>query len=245
MRASWQPRTPSKLSDSIHHQLNMYALAASAAGVGVLALTLPAEGKVVYTRAFLHVDYNHRVLLDLTNNGTANFSFSAWFGGSVYSSIGAVNVQPLGGPGNAVALTEHREEYSSAGALHSGAKIDAARRWSPYYYDPVLVGGWRQSGGVTGKFHPPDQHYVGLQFIINGKTHYGWARFSGIRFRRRKEIGLKVWGDVTGYAYETIPNKPIIAGQEHGENDATLGRLAQGAPGLSAWRQSQPTVDTH
>jgi hypothetical protein len=225
-------RVPSQLSKSLHKRLSAYTLAAGAAGVGVLALAQPAEARIVYTRALLHVDYNHGVLLDLTNDGTNNFSFSARFDGSVSSSIGEVNVRPLG-PGNAVALTEHREEYSSAGALHLGAKIDAARRWNPHYYDAVLVGGWRPSGGDIGKFHPPHQHYLGLRFKIHGKTHYGWARFSGIRFRRRKETGLKVWGDVTGYAYETIPNKPIIAGKTHGGNEPTLGRLAQGASGLS------------
>jgi hypothetical protein len=33
----------------MHHQLNMYALAASVAGVGVLALAQPAEAKILYT----------------------------------------------------------------------------------------------------------------------------------------------------------------------------------------------------
>jgi hypothetical protein len=64
--------------------------------------------------------------------------------------------------------------------------------------------------GSFGKFHPPHQPYIGLRFVINGKTHYGWARFSGIR-HHDSDKGLKVWGDVTGYAYETIPNKPVIA----------------------------------
>ena len=43
------PRRTADLSDSIHHRLNMYALAASAAGAGMLALTPPAEGKVEST----------------------------------------------------------------------------------------------------------------------------------------------------------------------------------------------------
>jgi hypothetical protein len=42
-------RTPSNLSDSVHQHLNMYALAASAAGVGVLALVQPANARIVYT----------------------------------------------------------------------------------------------------------------------------------------------------------------------------------------------------
>jgi len=43
---------------------------------------------------------------------------------------------------------------------------------------------------------------------------------------------FRITGLVTGYAYETIANKPIIAGQTHGKDEATLGRLAQGASGV-------------
>ena len=48
------PSGSSKKSFSIpdfEHRLSMYALAASAAGVGMLALTPSAEGKIVYTKA--------------------------------------------------------------------------------------------------------------------------------------------------------------------------------------------------
>jgi hypothetical protein len=41
------PRLISKLSEPVHYQLNMYAIAASAAGVSLLALTQPAEAKIV------------------------------------------------------------------------------------------------------------------------------------------------------------------------------------------------------
>jgi|HubBroStandDraft_6_1064221.scaffolds.fasta_scaffold09222_1 hypothetical protein len=41
------PRTPSILSDSIHHQLNLYAVAATAAGIRMLAVAQPAEVKIV------------------------------------------------------------------------------------------------------------------------------------------------------------------------------------------------------
>ena len=42
-------RKTTSLSQPIHNQLNMYAFAASAAGVGMLAMALPADGEVVYT----------------------------------------------------------------------------------------------------------------------------------------------------------------------------------------------------
>lgn len=48
---SSQPRKVTNLSDSTTRQLRTYALAASAAGVGVLALTQPVEAEIVYTPA--------------------------------------------------------------------------------------------------------------------------------------------------------------------------------------------------
>jgi hypothetical protein len=42
-------RKTAELSESVHQQLNMYTLAASAAGVGALCFTPATEAKVVYT----------------------------------------------------------------------------------------------------------------------------------------------------------------------------------------------------
>lgn len=49
MKRSSRPGATAELSDSLHHRLNSYALAASAAGVGVLAVAQPADAKIVYT----------------------------------------------------------------------------------------------------------------------------------------------------------------------------------------------------
>jgi hypothetical protein len=94
------------------------------------------------------------------------------------------------------------------------------------------------------------QAYVGLQFAIKGKVHYGWARLGYIR------TGPNPKAELIGYAYETIPNKPIITGKTKGPDDisveepdatvtmptrgtAALGVLALGSPGLSIWRREE------
>jgi hypothetical protein len=46
MTRSPRPRKTVRISDSLHRQLSVYALAARAAGVGGLVLALPAEGKM-------------------------------------------------------------------------------------------------------------------------------------------------------------------------------------------------------
>ena len=89
--------------------------------------------------------------------------------------------------------------------------------------------------------------YVGVRFIIKGKLHYGWLRIS-VTVDKHKFTDL-----LTGYAYETIPNKPILTGKTHGpeagvepvglgdstQEPATLGRLALGARGTSMRRREE------
>ena len=77
MKPYSQPRTPSRLSDSVHRQLNMYALAASAAGVGMLALAQPAQAEIIYTKTYRAV-FGPGVHLNLTNDTTADFYFSSF-----------------------------------------------------------------------------------------------------------------------------------------------------------------------
>ena len=69
--------------------------------------------------------------------------------------------------------------------------------------------------------------YLGLKVVIAGKAHFGWARLS-VSCPSNLVVGV-----LTGYAYETIPNKPIIAGQTKkpgviAVQPSTLGELAIG-----------------
>ena len=87
--------------------------------------------------------------------------------------------------------------------------------------------------------------YLGLKFLLNGKVHYGWARVS---------LTVKNnWfntATLTGYAFETIPNKSIIIGKTQGPDvivePATLGHLAAGANARSPWhiRGTAPDGET-
>jgi hypothetical protein len=89
-----------------------------------------------------------------------------------------------------------------------------------------------------------------MKFFIKGKIHFGWARLT-VTLAKPVMNALLI-----DYAYETIPNKPIIAGKTEGHADdptkkdlnpaasltnpnpdnprpASLGALAMGVPGLS------------
>ena len=72
------------------------------------------------------------------------------------------------------------------------------------------------------------RRYLGLQFMIGNEIHYGWARLKVLY-----QGGPGFQATITGYAYETIPNKPIIAGKTKGPDVITLpagslGELARG-----------------
>jgi hypothetical protein len=112
-------------------------------------------------------------------------------------------------------------------------------------------------GGGAGSLCPWGRgvsvQYLGLKFLIKGKIHFGWARLGSFLFFPKPAATL------TGYAYETIPNKRIATGRTKGPDDAsieepnaalalptpepaTLGALAMGAPGLSIWRRKESAL---
>jgi hypothetical protein len=77
---------------------------------------------------------------------------------------------------------------------------------------------------------------LGFRFVINKGWHYGWARLS-VKLDKSGNIE----GALTGYAYESVPLKPIIAGRTKGPDvitvqPATLGHLARGAAAIPPWR---------
>jgi hypothetical protein len=84
--------------------------------------------------------------------------------------------------------------------------------------------------------------YLGLRFQINQKLHYGWARLC---VKTHVENGTNSFtGTLTGYAYETIPNKAIVAGKTSGPDvitlePASLGNLAAGASAIPTWRSGK------
>ena len=71
-----RPRKTADLSDSVHHQLSKYALAAGAAGVSVLALSPSSEAKIVYSPTdTTSITPHHTIPLDLNHDVTIDFLF--------------------------------------------------------------------------------------------------------------------------------------------------------------------------
>jgi hypothetical protein len=230
MNRSLRPRKTVSLPESIQRQLNMYALAAGAAGVSIMALSLPAEGAIVYTPAHHRIPKGGSVKLDLNHDGVIDFRFVATFQTLTSTFRSNLSVRPAAGNG--------AEGWTGARPYASALKLGA--RIGPLHYFPgkqmasVSVG--PAAVYYVGSWVNVKNRYLGLRFKIKGETHFGWARLSV------QVQNYTVVGTLTGYAYETVAGKPIKAGQTKEEDDgatiqpASLGHLARGASALSAWR---------
>ncbi len=224
-----RPRTPSKISESLHQRLNAYALSASAAGVGVLAMAQPAEAKIVYTEAHHVLKGKMSYKLDLNHDGITDFTLRESHCHSCASGT-ALSVLPVAG--NGASGTKYGSVW--AFALKRGALIGTRRQFRAKFMAWAGTTGDGQSNDF-GSWVNVKNRYLGLKFKIREKTHYGWARLNV------KAGRYTIAATLTGYAYETIPNKPIIAGKTHGKDvitldPATLGHLARGASAIPAWR---------
>jgi hypothetical protein len=253
MKASPLPRKTADLSESIHQQLSMYALAASAAGVGALGLGQTAQAKIVYTPANVRIVANAGLVrIDLNHDGIADFGLS---NRSIRQSFGTSQ-------GLEVVPSREANEiwgahtYSSSNQVLCAAALPGGTKVGPkgaFQQDsPGLFMAWYGKNGSHGRWLHVKQAYLGLKFLIKGKTHFGWARVK-LDTRQRPFAAT-----LTGYAYETIPGNSIIAGATKGPDDggraeqpspaalaapppkpATLGLLAMGARGLAIWRREE------
>jgi hypothetical protein len=265
-------RKTTNLSKPIHKQLNMYAIAAGAAGVSMLALAQPVEAKIVYTpvtKGGINQDYG----LDLNHDGVVDFSLQdlgrrigpgcsqGSSGGFLYRDV--LRAIPTGdngveGSGLADALTKEMP-------IGRSQDFAGARMAVDIFGFETRAGNCRRVSDAYGNWVNVADRYLGLKFKIKGETHYGWARLSVHIVKRKKGIHGGIAATLTGYAYETIAGKSIEAGQTKEAADdptnedfgpgaslinpipdtpqpASLGLLAMGAPGLSIWLRKESAL---
>jgi hypothetical protein len=268
-------RTPATLSAKLNTRLVSYVAAASAAGVGLLAGAQPADAEVVYTPANTPILINTPVALDLNNDGIVDFELSNIYRGfarksctndCTFGADATLKVTPEAAD-NAIWFINVASHQT--GDSHRKTKKDVRAAAAPVPWG-VVVGPERKlqaaptvmhseifSGTIFGfasykSFGPWGENrqfagpYLGLKFTAGGEVHYGWARITVTANQ------LTITATLTGYAYETIANRPIITGVTHGTFDAgeaqvnpselkspqpqpaSLGQLALGALGRAA-----------
>jgi hypothetical protein len=223
---------PVQAIPSLEKRLTAYALTAAAAGAGLSLAAPPAEAKVLYTPA-------NKVITD----GSLSISLShipMWTVTDGFrSSIGydILSVKPL--HGGAVMFANNYAQALGSGASigpNGAFQTEAARmERAVFLSDSSFARGYGPWTNATNK-------YLGLRYVVNGQTHYGWARFT-VKTSGSLSTGVKITTTFTGYAIETVANQPIKAGATSGAEKASnpvgLGLLAMGCVGLAFWRSTK------
>jgi hypothetical protein len=209
---SGNKRAAARLDRRLEKRLLSYAMAATAAGVGALACSPQAEAKVVHTLTWIPIAPVSSVTnLDLNNDGIVDFQISNRLGTQLCgeSSVQCyvtMRVLPqnasnaIWGTGGSASALGNGVTVGSQGKFQAGHEFMAQRDFSGRSY----------SFGTAGPWTETTRGYLGLKFIIQGQVHYGWARLNVTA-----TIG-GIYGAISEYAYETVPNKPIVTGQQGG-----------------------------
>jgi hypothetical protein len=230
-------------------------IAAYALAIGGMALaTAPARAEVVFTKTNLTLT-NGGINIDLNNDGITDFVL---INSSNPSSYGSSRTLALG----------HGQDTSARVIGRTSGHFAGGSAWPAPYGFSIGPNSPKSFVGVTsrnvvvmaegscfygrchvsGPWQRETDKYLGLQFSINGQTHYGWARLS---VKSSANGQVRITAALTGYAYETQPNTAILAGDrgpraKAAEMDATkpsvvrspsLDLLSLGAMGLDAWRR--------
>jgi hypothetical protein len=251
--------------NSLNHQVAQYSLAAVVAGVGMLAMVQPSEGEVVFTKKTIHIPLStngvlESVKISMANNGVDNFNFSMYTAGTYRHLL-------IGGSGlsDQLRITGGFDVYVAA--LRRGVMIGPSNPTSSFYGGGIgeISNSFSNSKFFRGSWGGnPRNRYLGVRFPINGQIHYGWIRLTVTT--NPKPYTPFMSATITGYAYETVPNKAISAGtaafasstaaeassnptaqvsglkNSKSEDGASLGMLALGAEGLPLWRREETLI---
>jgi hypothetical protein len=155
--------------------------------------------------------------LDLDNNASYDFTLTASYSGSLaipvqYSSI--VFASPLNG--NAVKDTLVNT-YNVPIPLPFNAVIDSNllfhQSWQTSGNHALKSEHYNQNSGTTtyGLWENQSDYYLGLRLLQSGQTYYGWVRLRVVV--SSSPSGGYAYFIVRDYAYNSIPNQPILAGQ--------------------------------
>lgn len=234
---------PVPLSPASQTRLNMYALAATTAGVSAIALVPCSAAQVVFTPVDITIGANQQYGIDLNGDGITDFTVfnQSNFGWSDYVGIMENRTQ-----NNRVVGVVPSSGYCDIAPFGRGVKIGPTDRFCEAGAIYPLANAQQTNSHYRYFFHWTDvkDQYLGFAFRTATGINFGWARMS-IHAK-----GLMITTRITGYAYESTPNTPIRAGQKSGNADIDaqlrgseltaqpfLGALALGANGISIWRK--------
>jgi hypothetical protein len=242
---------PTNLSDSVRQRLNRFAIA-TILFVGTLAL--PAEAKIVYTHVNITITGNGSIRFDLNHDGITDFVIHSVSGvtscGDRDGLIGSTKITPATGNGVVVSHLYFAELLASGTPIGAGADFYKGQAVVTQFF--ICSEGTHTASG-----------YLGLEFQINGQTHYGWAGVNIYAYYSLFRHGMRT--TLIDFAYETVAGMSIKAAQTKEADDptndfspdasltnpvpnrpqhASLGMLALGSQAVPLWRRKESVDGT-
>ncbi len=202
-----------------------------------------SSGRITPTHKKIGLDQH--IVLDLNHDGTPDLTIREIGDGNSFFTH---QLQAVPQRGGGIKITDTQV---FAAAMTAGSAIGP---FDPFISAAAIMAESASYGiYYSGSWTPPTtKRYLGIRFLINGEIHYGWARLT-TKITSNGTI-TEIEALVTGYAYETQPNKPIRAG-DMGNSKAdsaqvnetspveskpsvTLGALALGVRAIPIWRST-------
>ena len=187
------------------------------------ALVTIAQAEIVYTPVNVNLPTNGYYPIDLNHDGVTDFTFQTSQTGTqcglMFPEHTILKIQPNSSGGvvgggwvwalqSGVPIDFHQGFYGGDGLMYD-------------YQQPshcILAHSW-------GWWDNVKHGYLGLEFQINGQTHYGWAELTTNDYTHVNTL--------YGFAYETDPLKGIMTGQTMDSPDEPVMGSGAAEPGDS------------
>jgi len=180
----------------LDRRLLSYAIAAGA----TLAASAPSRAEVLFTPNNSFLKPPSSLVIDLNHDGVADFLLvvkqAYWY---PYGMVGEANMDGFV-YSNQLEARPHHGVFVPV-ALKRGQLIGSQ---APFrHYPGVLATG---HGAYVGSFANIQNKFLGVKLVVKGEVHFGWIGFRRVDARETVQVTL------AGWAYETDPNTPIVAG---------------------------------
>jgi len=231
------PRHGMRISEVLSKAVENRLLAYAVATAGAVVLTTPASASIVFTKT--QTTFTHGFLnIDLNHDGSPDFKLHNYS----FGTSSTVRVITVKGGSSAAGVIVSAKSSHWAYRLPRNYPIGTGVV-QPFRYQDVFI--------PSGTPFRLQNKFLGLRFKINGQLHYGWARIA-----TRGDFTSHLTLQLTGFAYETQPNKTILAGDtgsgvtdassanetELNSSQPSLGVLSLGSCCLNAWRRRKPVA---
>jgi|CZKH01.1.fsa_nt_gi hypothetical protein len=243
-------RCPQPLAGRVFRQLNEYSLAASAAGVALLALSVPVEAAPVCGSLSVTLASTETYAFNPAHQKVAPFNVAVTYN-DASSHPGSRRARAFFTPN----IPDAKVLTSASGLpleLSSGETIGSKGTFGKGQEYGLLIG-YYYFNRYIANFQPNQSGYVGFHFAQSGQPHYGWLRV-------RVVTAHGPFLELSEFGYESAPNTAITAGNcaasagvgpgtqlqptltegTNSSNTGSLGLLALGYSGLPVWRGMLP-----